>query len=115
VPFGIDGVQPAECEESTALVRDVAQIETVDAAEAERFGHGQWAVPELRLGSQQLDRDSLLGMTLEREQSLEAGDAAARDQHVQRPAGGRACVHPVTRTVSRRTLSSPIVFIAMPG
>ena len=115
MPFGIDGVQPAECEESTALVRDVAQIETVDAAEAERFGHGQWAVPELRLGSQQLDRDSLLGMTLEREQSLEAGDAAARDQHVQRPAGGRACVHPVTRTVSRRTLSSPIVFIAMPG
>src|SRR5947208_3797186 len=112
----VDPAEPAEREERPALVGDAAQIEAVYAAEPKRLRDRKRAVPELGFGREQLDQDPFLRMVPEAEKRLEAGNAAARDQHVQRAATvGRACVHEETRTVRRRTLSSPIVFIAMPG
>ena len=45
------------------------------------FGDGGRPVPEMRLGSEQLDREALVRGP-EGERRLERGDPAARDEHV---------------------------------
>jgi len=105
----IDGRERVEDERGTAFVRDRAEIERMHLAQPKRLPDRERAVPELRLGREQLDRDEPLCQPAEREQRFERCHASAGDYDAKRLAAH------VTLTVKRRTLSSPIVFIAMPG
>ena len=89
----IDRAEAAEREKGAALVSDRAQVEPVDVAEPEWLSGRKRPVPELGLGREELDHHPLLRELLQREQGLEAGHAAARDQDVQRAAARGGGLH----------------------
>src|SRR5439155_6963339 len=83
VPLRLDRGERAEGESRTVGARDPRKLEGASVAGGERLCDGERPVPELRLRSDELDVDALLGNRPKRQHRLEAGDATAHDQHAQ--------------------------------
>jgi hypothetical protein len=66
----------------TGLVRDPLEGDVVGVAQPERLGHGQRAIGEVGVRGDQAQRHALARHGAEREQSLQAGDAAAGNDDV---------------------------------
>jgi hypothetical protein len=74
----------------------------LDSAELERFGDRERPVPELRLGSEELDGHVVLRQRPQRERGLERRDPSTRDEYVHAVA-----IHPglLTGPLIRRSSS----------
>jgi hypothetical protein len=73
--------QRAERQPRSRRRGEVAEVEVPRLAEPERLRDGERAVPEVRLGSEQLNVDAPVREGAQRERGLERGHAAAGDQH----------------------------------
>ena len=79
----VDRGERAAHELGAELANHVRQRMVRRVAEAERLGHRQRPVHEVRLGSEQGDADAIAGQLAQRDQRLEGGDAAAGDHDVR--------------------------------
>ena len=66
------------------LVDQPAEREAPSFSEAERRGHGEWAVHELRVRRDDLDRDPVLGHSAERERCFEPRNSGSGYEDVRR-------------------------------
>jgi hypothetical protein len=88
--LGGDLRQRAEDDACTRLLGQIAELEVMHVTETERLRDRQRPVPEMRLGSQQLQVDAILGEVAKRKHRLEGGDAASGDEDSESRLGARA-------------------------
>ena len=77
----VDCRERAERQARAEARRELSQVEMPHGAEAERLGHGYRAVPEARLGREELHADKALAELAQGQRRLQRRDAAARDHH----------------------------------
>ena len=79
----IDRGEPIASELGAEVAGDVGQRMVGGVAEAERLGHGERPVDEVRLRGEQGDAQVIARELAQRDQRLEGGDAAAGDHDVR--------------------------------
>jgi hypothetical protein len=80
VTTGVDRSHGPRDERRADRGSELRQLEVSGLAEPKRLGDCERAVPEVRLGGEQLDGDSILGERSQRERRLEGGHPAACDK-----------------------------------